>query len=186
MNTKDRIKLYAAIALLFCAAGIVLYRYGAPTNIAFANYPEYILSPLLDQELNKAVNITILPWNDKSGKELKNFDAVIFFGMGLNFTDEQKKILDNLKTPVYVTASTKQETRIGTFTEAELDQLRLYLGGGKENFRRMIDYIRYEVHGKRIFAPKPEPPLPREDKPFFHVKEENRFANYKEYMDFYT
>ena len=186
MNTKDRIKLYAAIALLFCAAGIVLYRYGAPTNIAFANYPEYILSPLLDQELNKAVNITILPWNDKSGKELKNFDAVIFFGMGLNFTDEQKKILDNLKTPVYVTASTKQETRIGTFTEAELDQLRLYLGGGKENFRRMIDYIRYEVHGKRIFAPKPEPPLPREDKPFFHVKEENRFANYKEYMEFYT
>ncbi|MBP5673887.1 MAG: cobaltochelatase subunit CobN, partial [Victivallales bacterium] len=186
MNTKDRIKLYTAIALLFCAAGITLYRYGAPTNIAFANYPEYILSPLLDQELNKAVNITILPWNDKSGKELKNFDAVIFFGMGLNFTDEQKKILDNLKTPVYVTASTKQETRIGTFTEAELDQLRLYLGGGKENFRRMIDYIRYEVHGKRIFAPKPEPPLPREDKPFFHVKEENRFANYKEYMEFYT
>ncbi len=186
MNTKDRIKLYTAIALLFCAAGIVLYRYGAPTNIAFANYPEYILSPLLDQELNKAVNITILPWNDKSGKELKNFDAIIFFGMGLNFTDEQKKILDNLKTPVYVTASTKQETRIGTFTEAELDQLRLYLGGGKENFRRMIDYIRYEVHGKRIFAPKPEPPLLREDKPFFHVKEENRFANYKEYMDFYT
>lgn len=186
MNTKDRIRLYAAIALFFCAAGIALYRYGAPTNIAFANYPEYILSPLLDQELNKAVNITILPWNDKSGKELKNFDAVIFFGMGLNFTDEQKKILDNLKTPVYVTASTKQETRIGTFTEAELDQLRLYLGGGKENFRRMIDYIRYEVHGKRIFAPKPEPPLPREDKPFFHVKEENRFANYQEYMDFYT
>ena len=186
MNTKDRIKLYAAIALLFCAAGIALYRYGAPTNIAFANYPEYILSPLLDQELNKAVNITILPWNDKSGKELKNFDAIIFFGMGLNFTDEQKKILDHLKTPVYVTASTKQETRIGTFTEAELDQLRLYLGGGKENFRRMIDYIRYEVHGKRIFAPKPEPPLPREDKPFFHVKEENRFANYQEYMDFYT
>ena len=186
MNTKDRIRLYAAIALLFCAAGIALYRYGAPTNIAFANYPEYILSPLLDQELNKAVNITILPWNDKSGKELKNFDAIIFFGMGLNFTDEQKKILDNLKTPVYVTASTKQETRIGTFTEAELDQLRLYLGGGKENFRRMIDYIRHEVHGKRIFAPKPEPPLPREDKPFFHVKEENRFANYQEYMDFYT
>ena len=87
MNTKDRIKLYTAIALLFCATGIALYRYGAPTNIAFANYPEYILSPLLDQELNKAVNITILPWNDKSGKELKNFDAIIFFGMGLNFTD---------------------------------------------------------------------------------------------------
>ncbi len=186
MNTKDRIKLYVAIALLFCAAGIALYRYGAPTNIAFANYPEYILSPMLDQELNKAVNITILPWNDKSGKELKNFDAIIFFGMGLNFTDEQKAILDKLKTPVYVTASTKQETRIGTFSEAELDQLRLYLAGGKENFRRMIDYIRYEVHGKRIFAPKPEPPLPRENKPFFHIKEEDRFANYKDYMDFYT
>ena len=152
---------FAALACLVLAAlaAVVWHRWASRTRIAFVNYPEYILAPLLDQEINPAIEVVPLKWSEKSGAELKDFDFVIFFGMGLNFTAEQQEILKTLKTPVYTTASTRSETALATMTPQQRKRLEEYLRyGGKRNFRRMLDYIRYAVDGKRIRAPKQEPP----------------------------
>ena len=145
--------LAAAIAVIAAAFG-VYHHYGAETRIAFVNYPEYILAPLLDQEINPAIRADAVKWTETSGKELKDYDCIIFFGMGLNFTEEQSRLLAELKKPVYTTASTRQETALSTLTEEQRETLAGYLAGGKKNFRRMLDFIRYEIDGKRIRAPK--------------------------------
>ena len=171
---------------LLLAAVFVYEKLVAPTRVALVNYPEYILAPLLDQEINPAIEVTALEWTEQSGEDLKNYDAVIFFGMGLHFTERQNEILSNLKVPVYVTSSTRQETAVGTFSDEQLACVKSYLEqGGKANFRRMLDYLRYEVDGKRIHATRPEPPQQMLRSAFFHVEEEAEFATFQEYMRYY-
>ena len=112
LSVKVRILIGAAV-LLTAAAGAFLYvRFASDTRIAFVNYPEYMIAPLLDQEINPAIRAECLKWNDKSGEELRKYDCVIFFGMGLNFTEEQQKLLAGLEVPVYTTASTRKETAL--------------------------------------------------------------------------
>ena len=152
---RNYFALAAAIALIAAAFGIY-HHYGSETRVAFVNYPDYILAPLLDQEINPAIRVDALKWTEKSGGELKNYDFILFFGMGLNFTEEQQQLLANLKKPVYTTSSTRRETALSTLTEQQRETLSAYLSGGKKNFRRMLDFIRYDVDGKRINAPKPE------------------------------
>lgn len=49
----------------------------------------------------------------------------------------------------------------------------------------MLDFIRYEIDGKRINAPRPEPPEVLERRPFFHIAEENSFRTFDEYLAWY-
>ena len=180
---------YLAAALTVAVGAIFfgLYlRYGSDTRVAFVNYPEYMLAPLLDQKLNPAIEAVPLKWAETSGEELKNYDMIVFFGMGLNFTEKQQEILSKLRKPLFVTASTRTETALNTLTEEQRDRLSDYLeNGGKENFRRMLDYIRYEIDGKRLRAPKPQPPKEVLYSAFFHTDEDVRFKTFNEYMDWY-
>ena len=120
-------KLLAVCAALPIAAAAALYaRFASDTRIAFVNYPEYMIAPLLDQEISPAVKVDCLKWNDRSGEELASYDCVIFFGMGLNFTERQREIISSLKVPVYTTASTKKETALAAMTAKQRDTLRDY------------------------------------------------------------
>ena len=187
MRTKIRpYLLLAAGALILAVLAGIWQFYASPTRVAFVNYPEYILAPLLDQKINPSIEVTALQWKEENGEELKKFDCIIFFGMGLNFTEKQQAILSTLKKPIYTTASTRKETALNTLTEEQLKNLQAYLGaGGKENFRRMLDFIRHDIDGKRIRAPRPEPPKKIERRPFFHVHEDDSFKTYREYLAWY-
>ena len=93
MKKTVRNILFPALGILAVTAFALFWHfYASPTRVAFVNYPEYILAPLLDQEINPSVEAVPLQWNEKSGRELKGFDCVIFFGMGLKFTEEQQEI----------------------------------------------------------------------------------------------
>ena len=83
-----------AVLLIALSAVWIYCRYAAPTRIHLVNYPEYILAPLLDQELNPALDVRHLKWGENSGEELRTSDCVIFFGMGLHFTELQQKLLN--------------------------------------------------------------------------------------------
>ena len=185
-STRARILLAVCAAVLIAAVTALYVRFASDTRVAFVNYPEYMIAPLLDQEINPAIKVSCLRWNDKSGEELKNYDCVIFFGMGLNFTEKQQEIIANLKIPVYTTASTKKETALAVMSGRQRETLRGYLSsGGKKNFKRMLDYIRYELDGKRINASRPVPPEEVEYKPFFHIEEKNAFKTLDEYLAWY-
>ena len=187
MKSRIRTFIVVGVVVLLAAAGDLAWHcWGKTTRIAFANYPEYILAPLLDQEINPAIEAVPLQWTEKSGPELKGFDFVLFFGMGLNFTEEQQRILAELNIPVYTTASTRSETALASLTAKQKEDIQNYLRyGGKKNFRNMLDYIRYEVDGKRFRAPKPLPPEKVEYKTYFHIREEDSFKTYDEYLSWY-
>ena len=185
---KYKKRITAVLAVFIVAASLIwgYWQYASPTKIYLVNYPEYILAPLLDQELNSFLDIRHLKWTENSGEELRDADCVIFFGMGLHFTEPQQQLLSELKCPVYTTAATRKETELAVMTPEQKKQLEKYLRfGGKKNFKNMLDYIRFELDGKRIFAPKPAEPLPQEYKPFFHISDNDKFKTVEEYFAFY-
>ena len=104
MKIWNKCKKYivAALAVVLVVSALVwgYIRYASPTKIYLVNYPEYILAPLLDQDLNSFLDIQHLKWTENSGEELRDADCVIFFGMGLHFTDKQQRLLAELKCPV--------------------------------------------------------------------------------------
>ena len=191
MNTRQKRMLGAwcgatAVALV-AIAGFVWSRWASPTDIAFVNYPEYMLAPLMDQEFPSSIRPHAVKWTDKSGDELSRYSMVIFFGMGLNFTDEQTAIIKSLRDkPIYTTASTRQETALNTLTEAQTTALTSYLGNlDKENFRSMLAFIRRDIDGKRLFAPAPPPAKAAVSNRFFHADGPKDFKSVTEYLQWY-
>ncbi len=190
IQSKMKTKLFkpllaCAIVLAIVGAIFAYIRYAAPTRIAFVGYPEYMIAQSLDQQIDPETQVDVVKWTEKSGAELRHYDAMIFFGMGLKFTPEQEVMIKSLKAPLYVTASTRPETKLDTFTPEQSKQVQAYLGGGQANFKELLRYLRYTVDGKRINAIAPKAPIKIEHKPFFHVKDQDQFANYDDYMDFY-
>ena len=131
------------------------WKYASPTRIAFVNYPEYVLAEDLDQPINPAIEVSVLPWGPDSGEELRNYDAILFFGMGTNISERQRAILDSLEKPIYLTSTPNNETAKNTMTPEQRKVIADYMrNGGKDNFRNMLNYIRRELDGKRLRAGK--------------------------------
>lgn len=113
---RNKLLIVLAVIVAAVAGWMGAYHlWGSPTRIAFVNYPEYILAPLLDFDPGKSIKVNLVEWDDATQVDiLKEYDAVFFFGMGLKFNESQQAGLSELmkKIPVYVTASTRQETAL--------------------------------------------------------------------------
>ncbi len=177
-----------ALALILALAG-VYFKFASPTCIAMVNYPEYMLAPQLDQKIHPMIKVKPVAWNDKTDPAvLKQFDVIYFFGMGLKFNEQQQTMIEQLaarKVPIYVTASTRQETGLNTLSEKQSETVRGYFGGGKDNFRNLLNYSRRELDGKILFGDPVEPPQKQERYAFFHTDEEKGFKTYEEFIEYY-
>lgn len=182
--------LCAGVVLFAAAAGFLFWKNASPTRIGMVNYPEYMLAPQMDQEFGRFLKIDAVKWNDKTDPSvLKKYDVLYFFGMGLQFNDAQKAAIDKLiarKVPLYVTASTRAETKLNTLKEKHHKNVRAYMGnGGRENFRRLMNYTRREIDGKFLFSEKILPSKIVPSSAFFHIREDAVFNTYEEYLKYY-
>ena len=188
MPKKIRIRIAAlAGALLLISLGIWGYqKYASATRIAFVNYPEYLLAEELDQPLNPAIEVSVLPWKPESGDELRNYDVILFFGMGAHISERQRALLDSLEKPIYLTSTPNNETAKNTMTQQQRKTIGDYMrNAGKENFRNMLNYIRRHVDGKLLRIDKVEPVKIVPRSVFFHIDEKAGFMTYGEYLDYY-
>lgn len=187
---KNRI-IGGALAAAVIALGVFLYTNMSPTKVGMVNYPEYMLAPQMDQVLNRFIDVEPVKWNDKTDPDvLKKYDVLYFFGMGLQFNDKQQAVVNELvarKVPLYITASTRAETKLNTLPDEQLKNVMDYMnGGGKENFRRLMNYTRRVIDGKKLFADEVLPPKKIPSSAFFHAKNEDAvFNTYEEYLKYY-
>ncbi len=182
-----KLGLVAGLAVAIAVAAVLLWnRYASPTRIAMVNYPEYMLAPLLDQEFSFFVRFDAVPWRENSGPELEQYDAIYFFGMGLKFSPAQEKRLESLKVrgvPLLVTASTRQETALSTLDEPVRRTVAAYLDNGtRDNIRRLGDYTRRKLDGKRLFAPEAEAPVELPRAVYFHAGENARYPDWNAFI----
>ena len=131
-----------------------------PVRVALVNMPDFIASRMAVAADKKNVRLTAVT----ELTELKNYDAMIAFGMGLKWTDEDRTLIKQLgeerglKYLAYMT--TTPENNISNLDSLQQETLVSYLAnGGTSNYRSGFNYIRKEVLGKSLRTGTIEEPI---------------------------
>lgn len=147
------------IALAICA----WYKWVAATEIAFLNYQPIELGQISKANNNRFIKIRELTPEDIDG--LSDYDMVFINGMGLRITEAQRETIRKASesgTPVLTTMATNPDNNICSVDTLMLGDLRAYLGGGRSNYRNMLEYVRAYIDCKGLFIHEPDEPVDRQ------------------------
>lgn len=192
MKTKRKI-LIGILALLVIVAVYVCWNiFFSPTRIAFINYQVISLGQIAKANNHDRIKLSILDVEELGS--ISDYDIVLMNGMGLRITTEQRSIIQEAADKglcVITTMATNPANNITTADSVSLKNIKGYLdGGGRQNYRNMLFYIRRNIDGKRWDTEEPSAPIKREQKQFYHIdttnpeEEEIDFASIAEYNTF--
>ena len=175
MKRISRLSRRSAVALIAVAAVIAVaawawLRYGARTDIAFVNYQVLTLGEISKANDSRWIRIHELSPDRLS--EAGKYDMVFVNGMGLRITAEQREHLikaANSGTPVLSTAVTSPDNYIVSVDSIDAAALGAYLsGGGRTNYRNLLSYVRSNIDGKHLAAPRPGLPSEASSELIYH------------------
>jgi len=153
--------------------------YLAPTRVVFVNYPDFQLSRIDQAREGPWVRLRALASDElaRAGRP----HAVFIFGRGLDLDAEGLERLERAGrrgAAIYVEGATNPRMDVTNLQGEALDRVTAYLrNGGTTNYRRLLQYARSELDGKRLFA---RTALPADAVPtdaFFHLDEATTFAS---------
>ena len=149
----------APVLLILIILGAYLL-WPKPVRVALVNMPDFVASRMAVAVDKKNVRLTAVT----ELSELKNYDAMIAFGMGLKWTDEDRALIKQLgeekglKYLAYMT--TTPENNISNLDSLQRETLESYLtNGGTSNYCSGFNYIRKEVLGKSLRTGTIEEPI---------------------------
>ena len=161
---------------LLCVVAI-LAAYGAwskwfsPTRIAFVNYQVTELGQIAKANDNQFIRIEELPVEEIE-KGIGKYDMAFINGMGIRITEAQRKAVQeraDAGMPILVTAATNPANNIMSLDSTDYDNIMMYLtNGGRGNYRNMLSYVRREIDGKAVKAPRPGDPVEKRYYMLYH------------------
>ena len=170
MTRRKIILATVAVAIIITAAIVAWRSMGSSTKIAFVNY-----QPITLGEIGKANDNSFTKIENLSVEDLENaskFDMVFVNGMGLRITEEQRESLSKAAesgTPVITTAATNPDNYIVSTDSVDTEFLKQYLqGGGRANYRSMLNYVRKYIDGKKLFIGEITDPKQAPSGMFYH------------------
>ena len=188
---KKTLKRIFGIAGIIAAVLILYFVYSkwiSPTRIGFINYPDYMFAQFDSANTNSFIKVERVNWRKDEETRLEKYDAVYIFGMGLRLPAARMEALKsaiNDGLAVYVAASTSQKANITSISGKQLEYVQKYLGNrSKTNFKRLLNYTRREIDGKKFFSDPVQEPVIVPYDGFFHIGENAIFKNLEEYNKF--
>lgn len=181
---KKRNYIIACIAVLVILVGwIVWNRTGSVTRIALINFQQFQTTSIVKANQNRFVKYKEVAPGD-FGK-LGRYDLVLGFGMGMRITADERSLIQRAAdrgTPTLIYAATNPDNNICTLDSVQLTGVQSYLGSGnRRNYENLALSIRREIDGKRLFAPRPEPPVESAYDVIYHLDDEKWFENAADY-----
>lgn len=170
MTRRKIILASVAVAIIITAAIVAWRTMASSTKIAFVNY-----QPITLGEIGKANGNSFIKIENLSVEDLENaskFDMVFVNGMGLRITEEQRESLSKAAesgTPVITTAATNPDNYIVSTDSVDTEFIKQYLqGGGRANYRSMLNYVRKYIDGKKLFIGELTDPKQAPSGMFYH------------------
>ena len=184
MNKKPIIYICVTIvAILFFWIGYS--HFISPTKIATLNFPDFTVEKFIRSNNNPWIEIETVRLDDV--KDITNYDMVMvrIHGASMNKTH-----LDAIKTaidkgiPVYSTESDNSE--INSLSDNELKYLSTLMDNGSvKNYQSAFNYIRKNIDKKVAFNGEYSEPNIIPADYFFSLGDDEFFATFEEYQDFY-
>lgn len=183
----------AAVMAVVATAAIAAWRsLASSTRIAFVNY-----QPITLGEIGKARSnsfIRIVNTDAESIGRASRYDMIFVNGMGLRLTVEQRTRLSEAAgkgVPLITTSATNPENLIISTDSLDTEIIGQYLqGGGRENYRSMLNYVRKHIDGKRFFVGEIKEPVASPSGLLYHPDpkdpdgEPRYFSSLADYKDF--
>lgn len=178
------------IAISAIAAIIILWflwvKLASPTKVALVNFQNFQVAKMIKSS-DKFIRPKQLTIDDFD--QLKKYDAILIFAMGIRMTDEHRTILEQLKEkgiPIYSTAVTDPVNNITSLDSSQAKLVGDYLGnGGKSNYKSLFNYIRKDLTGKKLFNGEIKTPVEIAGDVLFHLDEDRFFENVADYQAYY-
>ncbi len=159
---KRKFYLWGVVVLLVVIIAIIAYnKWIAPTKVAFVNYQAVALGQMYRVNNNSWIKIDEVSVDNLD--KLSGYDMVFINGMGLRIVEEQREQIRKIADkgiPVYTFMATNPDNNICNLDTAKVSVIKQYMsGGGKKNYRSLLNYIRKEIDGKLVAVYSPEPPI---------------------------
>lgn len=159
--------LLVAALLLFA----VWNSWFSATKISFINYQAITLGEISKANDNPFIRLAEIGTDELD--KLDGCDMVFINAMGIHITEEQRALIQKAADrglPVLSTAVTNPANDICSLDSATAAPLRAYLaGGGRRNYRSMLEYVRGTVDGKLISTREPEPVQEATNEMLYHI-----------------
>lgn len=190
---KNRSRIFVIMAILVICAGIcaIWSVWLSPVRISFVNYQMLTLGQISKANDNSFIRIRQL--DGENLRKLGGSDFVFINGMGMRITEEERDMIRKAAekgVPVLTTMATNPANDITTVDSLQKATLSAYLsGGGSQNYRNMLEYVRKKVCGRILWVMEPDAPGVPEYGLLHHPDTGNpdnddcQFASLKEYED---
>lgn len=153
MTRKGIVITSVAVAIVVVAAILLWRGMASSTKIAFVNYQPITLSEIARANDNSFIKIRNLDTDEMD--KASGYDMIFVNGMGMRITEEQREMLRKAAesgTQVITTAATNPDNLIISTDSVDTEFLKQYLqGGGRENYRSLLNYVRKYIDGKKFF-----------------------------------
>lgn len=189
MKRKIILTLAALVAVLL---GVWVYStWFGVTRVAFVNFQTISMGSIAKANDNPMVKVYEVGTDELD--ELTGYDMVFVNGMGLGIVAGQRAQIQRAArrgVPVYTTMATNPANNICSTDSLHVAKLAAYLGGGgRRNYRNMLNYIRQEIDGKIGHTPEVEEPVERASDILYHAgvqspEEEAEFLTVADYEKF--
>ena len=187
---KMKKKIILTIALLAVVlAGVWIYRtWFGVTRVAFVNFQTISMGSIAKANDNPMVKVYEVGTDELDG--LTGYDMVFVNGMGLSIVAEQREQIQRAAergVPVYTTMATNPANNICSTDSLHIGKLAAYLGGGgRKNYRNLLNYIRKEIDRKIGSTPDVEEPVERASDILYHagVKDADDEAEFTTVADY--
>lgn len=158
-----------------------------PIRVAAVNMPDFMLSRMVLSA--DKLNADVRPEDDLT--RLSKYDAVLVFGMGLKWTEDDRDIIRALDekgvkyTTMMVTTPENNLTNMDSVAQKTL--LRYIMNGGTSNYRSAFNYLRRDVVGKPLRTGEVAEPIRYgDDLLFARDSEDKAFYSIREYEEYYN
>jgi sirohydrochlorin cobaltochelatase len=174
---KKRILMLLALAIVAFGGYMVWRNYIATTRIALVNFVSYQASNIALSNEDKFIKFEEVPLDQLD--QLKKYDFVLVWAMGLKISDEQRNQLIEAanRVPFHSFAVTNPDNDISSLSETELKKVTSYLeSANKTNYQNLARYVRKYID-RKWFATEPSAPIERKENVYFHLDDERSFDN---------
>lgn len=187
MNKKKRLlSIAAGIAALAVAALLFLWLRPKPIRVALVNMPEFMYAKMVLSVDAKNASVEAEEDVDK----LKKYDAVLIFGMGLKWTDEERakvRELDKKGIKFQTMMITNPDNNLSNIDSIKSETLiKYFTNGGTLNYKHGLNYLRKEILGHSLREGTIKAPIEYAANIFFGKEnDEAVFTNIKDYEAWY-
>lgn len=171
--------------ILLMTLGLLYLRYASVTRIATLNFPDFTVEKLIRSNDNPFVRIESVPLDRVD--EIASYDMVLVRVHGTSMDSLHLRAIESaIKAGVTVYSTESDNEKINSLHGRELQYVATLLENGSvKNYRSLFNYIRRHIHHKIISNGTYDEPLIVPQDYYFHLGDDNFFAEYADYQSHY-